>query len=170
MPTETATFRKPYLPRESLLVGVLADTHGRIAAAVCQALQGVDMIIHAGDSEGPEVLTRLARIAPLHPVRGNMDLGGWSKALPGEDLIAAGAVTILALHDLARLSMDPGACGAHVIVSGHTHRPEAKWRGGLLYLNPGSISYPRAGFAPSLALLSIHGERPDYRFLFFDTD
>jgi len=167
MPTETPTRLQTEPPHTSLLVAVLADTHGYLADAVSQALQGVDMIIHAGDSEGAEVLTRLARIAPLYPVRGNMDYGGWSENLPREDLITAGAVTILALHDLARLSMDPVACEARAVVSGHTHRPEAAWHGGLLYLNPGSVSLPRAGYAPSLALLSIQGNRLAYRFLFF---
>lgn len=153
-------------PPETLTVGVLSDTHGYLNPAALQALAGVDLIIHAGDSEGPEILKQLARIAPIYPVRGNMDIGVWSENLPREDIIAAGALTILALHDLARLSLDPAACGVRAVVSGHTHRPEAAWRKGLLFLNPGSVSFPRAGYAPSLALLSIQDKRLAYRFLF----
>ncbi len=35
---------------------------------------------------------------------------------------------------------------------GHTHLPEARREGGLLLLNPGSISLPKGGFPPSYML------------------
>ena len=145
-------------------LGVLSDTHGRLHPAIASVFKGVRQIIHTGDIESPAILTALARIAPVSPVRGNMDFGKWAAALPGEDLITAGSVTICALHDLTRLSLDPEAAGIDVVLSGHTHRPEAIWRNGCLFLNPGSASFPRHGQLPSVAILEINGSQISYRF------
>ena len=146
-------------------VGVLSDTHGYLHPQIPTALSGVQRIIHTGDIESPEHLTALAKIAPLNPIRGNMDFGDWAAALPQEDLIEVGSVLIYALHDLSRLSVDPEAAGIRVILSGHTHQPQARWQGGRLYLNPGSASLPRRGLAPSVAVLDIHCDRISYHII-----
>lgn len=145
-------------------VGVVSDTHGYLNPAIASIFGGVQRIIHTGDIESPAILTALARIAPVNPVRGNMDLGKWAAALPREDVLTVGGVTICALHDLTRLSLDPESAGIDVVLSGHTHRAEASWQGGCLFLNPGSASLPRHGQAPSVALLAIEGSRIDHRF------
>ena len=99
-------------------VGVVSDTHGHLNPAIASVFEGVQRIIHTGDIESPTILTALARIAPVNPVRGNMDFGKWAAALPQEDVITVGAVTICALHDLTRLSMDPEAAGIDVTCLG----------------------------------------------------
>ena len=104
-------------------------------------------------------------MAPLDAVRGNMDWGKWASKLPQEDLITIGAISIYALHDLTRLNLDPEVAGIQVVLSGHTHRPDARWRGSCLYLNPGSATLPRDGQAPSVALLEIRGTKIGYRFI-----
>jgi hypothetical protein len=79
-------------------------------------------------------------------------------------MITVGEITIYALHDLTRLSLDPAAAGIDVILSGHTHQPDASWQGSCLFLNPGSASLPRHGRAPSVAILEIDGSHITHRF------
>ena len=59
-------------------IGVVADTHSpefaeRLPDPLFDALRGVDLIVHAGDVNGPETLARLGRIAPVEAVRGDHD-------------------------------------------------------------------------------------------------
>lgn len=53
-------------------VGVIADTHQLLRPDAVTALQGADLIIHAGDVGKPEILTTFRDIAPLYVVRGNV--------------------------------------------------------------------------------------------------
>ena len=146
-------------------VGVISDTHGFLNPGLIGVFKAVDRIIHTGDIESPEILDALAQIAPLDAVRGNMDFGKWASKLPREELITIGAISVYALHDLTRLNLDPEAAGIQVVLSGHTHRPEARWRGRCLFLNPGSASLPRNGQAPSVAILDIRRADIGYRFV-----
>jgi putative phosphoesterase len=165
MPAETP-FKDPQGPRPATIrVGVLSDTHGYLNPAIASIFSGVEHIVHTGDVESPEILAELARTAPITPIRGNMDFGGWASQIPREEMLTLGDVTIYALHDLSRLALDPEAAGIDVVLSGHTHKPEAYWQGPRLFLNPGSASYPRAGRSPSVAVLTIEGARIRYRFV-----
>src|SRR4051812_28330592 len=55
------------------VVGLISDTHGLLRPSVHQALAGVDLILHAGDVGGDEILLELRTIAPVHAVYGNTD-------------------------------------------------------------------------------------------------
>ncbi|MBL0715905.1 MAG: metallophosphoesterase [Desulfosarcina sp.] len=165
MPADTPS-RPPIKTSQNLIrVGVLSDTHGHLNPDVLTVLEGVDLIIHTGDIDSADILTTLARIAPVYPVRGNMDFGDWVAVIPTEDIIEVGGIMIYARHDLSKISLDPEAAGIRVILSGHTHQPEAYWHADRLYLNPGSASQPRYGHAPSVALLEISGSRLTYHFI-----
>ena len=48
-----------------MLIGVISDTHGLLRPEAVQALQGTQLILHAGDVGVPEVLTKLKAIAPV---------------------------------------------------------------------------------------------------------
>lgn len=139
------------------LVGIIADTHGRLDPAVAEVFAGVAHILHAGDVGDPGIVTALAAIAPVTAVRGNMDTSGWSWDLPEEALLELGGARILLGHkegDLLRRH-DPVREALDVVVSGHSHRPKMDWKEGVLYLNPGSAGPERFGLARSLALLEI---------------
>ncbi len=170
MPAEPRRSDSRPSPPAAIRVGVISDTHGYLNSGLVSIFKSVDRIIHTGDIEAPEILQTLAQMAPLNAVRGNMDFGKWASALPREDLITIGVVSVYALHDLTRLSLDPVAAGIQVILSGHTHRPKAHWRGNCLYLNPGSASLPRNGQAPSVAILEIRGPDISYRFVTLPED
>jgi hypothetical protein len=63
-------------------IGAISDTHGLLRPQALAALAGCDPIIHAGDVGSPDVLARLAALALVHAVRGNVDHGTWSAKLP----------------------------------------------------------------------------------------
>ena len=44
------------LKNNPFLVGVISDTHGHLSARAAELLDGVDLIVHAGDIDTPEVL------------------------------------------------------------------------------------------------------------------
>lgn len=84
-------------------VGVVSDTHGLLRPEVVERLVGVDLIIHAGDVGRPEVLTRLAGIAPTHSIRGNVDTAVWARELPTTLTLEVGGRMIYVLHDTKEL-------------------------------------------------------------------
>ena len=52
--------------------------------------------------------------------------------------------------------------GADILVYGHTHVPEIRQDGGILVLNPGSLTFPRQrGFRPTFIILNIDDRTKD---------
>jgi uncharacterized protein len=139
----------------SVNVGVISDTHGLVRGEALAALRGSDLILHAGDIGTPEVLEALRRIAPVHAVRGNNDRGAWASAIPLTEVVTIESCEIYLLHDLAELDIDPAAAGFAAVVSGHTHKPYAEERGGVLYLNPGSAGPRRFALPVTVARLRV---------------
>ena len=119
-------------------IGVISDTHGLVRPEALAALAGSELIVHAGDVGGAEVLEALARIAPVRAVRGNNDRGAWAARLPESDFVEIGAHTLYVIHDVKELDLDPAASGLAAVIAGHSHRPRNEVVGGVLYLNPGS--------------------------------
>ena len=64
------------------VIGLIADTHGLVRPDVHTALAGVELILHAGDVGGDEVLDELALIAPIQAVYGNTDAPGDPRLSP----------------------------------------------------------------------------------------
>jgi uncharacterized protein len=139
------------------LVGVIADTHGLLRPEAVQALQGVEVIIHAGDVGNPEVLAGLQKIAPVFAVKGNTDRGEWAQTLPLTEVVEVGGVRLYVLHELFCLELDPRAAGLAAVIFGHSHRPHQESKDGVLYLNPGSAGPRRFTLPVSVALLRVAG-------------
>jgi putative phosphoesterase len=140
-----------------LTVGLIADTHKLVRPEAVAALRGSDVIIHAGDVGGPDVLRELARLAPVTAIRGNIDKGDWALALPPTNVLDAGRVLIYVIHDIGELDLDPGAAGFRVVVSGHSHKPAIIEKGGVLFVNPGSAGPRRFSLPVSVGRLTIDG-------------
>jgi putative phosphoesterase len=140
-----------------MIVGVISDTHGLVRPEAAEALRGSELILHAGDVGNEEVLERLRAIAPILAVRGNVDTDAWAKALPAAEVVAVGPFHLYMLHELSRLDLDPKAAGFVAVISGHTHRPSAEIRQGVLYLNPGSAGPRRFNLPVSVARLKVVG-------------
>lgn len=145
--------------RAEITVGILSDTHGLLRPEVADALSGTDRILHAGDIGDETVLRRLHAIAPVTAVRGNMDHGSWSNRLAVSEMIEIAGFWFYVIHDLYRLDLDPAAAGIHVVVNGHTHRPELVRRAGVVYLNPGSAGYRRSSDPIGIAVVRIENGR-----------
>ena len=109
--------------KEGTILGLISDTHGLLREEAIDALRGSDLILHAGDVGGPEILEALRTIAPVVAVRGNVDTGVWAKALPLTEVIQVGSVVVYMLHILNNLDINPVVAGMHIVVSGHSHKP-----------------------------------------------
>lgn len=77
-----------------MLVGIISDTHGLLRPEAERALQGTNLILHAGDVGDPEVLAKLKRIAPVFAVRGNVDTGAWAKQLHLTTVVEASGASL----------------------------------------------------------------------------
>ena len=56
-----------------IVVGLISDTHGQLRASAMHALEGVELILHAGDVGNRDVLIELNALAPVQAVHGNVD-------------------------------------------------------------------------------------------------
>lgn len=149
-------------------IGVISDTHGLLRPQALAALAGSELILHVGDIGAPEVLSALQAIAPVAAVRGNNDTGPWAEALPETRVVEAGGLRFYLLHDLKTLALDPLAAGFDAVLSGHSHKPLAETRAGVLYLNPGSAGPRRFRLPISLARLRLQDGRIDSELLHLD--
>ena len=136
-------------------VGLISDTHGLLRPEALEALAGLEAIIHGGDIGGPEVLERLAALAPVHAVRGNNDQGSWARKLPVILMLPLAGVRILVVHDAKGLRVAPGADRPQVVVSGHSHKPGVVEREGVLFVNPGSAGPRRFKLPVTVGYLTI---------------
>jgi uncharacterized protein len=134
---------------------VISDTHGLLRPEAVVALQGSELIIHAGDIGCREVLDELGKIAPVFAVRGNNDREPWARSLPLTDVVEVGDLLIYLLHDIADLDIDPSAAGMSAVVTGHSHKPVAEMRDGVLFLNPGSAGPRRFKLPITVARLTV---------------
>lgn len=136
-------------------IGVISDTHGLLRPEAIEALRGCDLIIHAGDLGSPDIVDELMRFAPVHAVRGNVDLGRWADDLPVNEVVAYGNHTVFALHDLDQLDLEPGVADIGVVISGHTHQPHIEEHGNCLFFNPGSAGPIRSELPVTVGRLTF---------------
>lgn len=155
-------------PARRSLIGVISDTHGVLRPEAVAALRGCDRILHAGDVGKPEILDALGDIAPTIAVRGNVDKGDWAEALPVTEVVQAGSHLLFVLHDITELDLDPAAAGFAAVVFGHSHRPGAESRNGVLYLNPGSAGPRRFRLPVTVANISVDCPALDYEIITLD--
>ena len=138
-----------------MIVGVISDTHGLLRPEALDALQGCDLIVHAGDVGKATILESLSEIAPTTAVRGNIDADAWAQSLPETTVVEAGETLIYILHDLNTLDLNAAAAGFSVVISGHSHKPSRLVKSGVLYLNPGSAGPRRFQLPVTVARLEL---------------
>lgn len=154
-------------------IGVISDTHGLLRPQAVEALEGSDLILHAGDVGDAAILERLEAIAPLRAVRGNTDHGDLRRTLPATAVVDLGASdgrlgeegprgpVAYVLHEIEDLDVDPVAAGFAVVVTGHTHRPSTRRSDGVLYLNPGSAGPRRFDLPVTVARMTVGLGEPE---------
>lgn len=127
-------------------IGVLSDTHIHLAeeipAQVISAFSHVDLIIHAGDFVGSEVLEGLKRIGEVKAVHGNVDSMKLRSLLPDKQIVVVGHKKIGVTHGWGgpegiekRVKEFLG--DVDIIIYGHSHQAKIEQIGKVLFFNPG---------------------------------
>lgn len=134
-----------------LKILVVSDSHGDhqiISDLIDRYDHQVDGIFHCGDSE----LDLTDPLIPhLHIVKGNMD----HAAFANQELVTLDQQTILLTHGhlqnvntgLLNLELLAKSEAAKIVLYGHTHQLGVVKDQGILFINPGSISFPRGQYA-----------------------
>lgn len=145
-----------------MLIGLVSDTHGLVRPELHTVLAGVELILHAGDVGGDDVLDELKLIAPVLAVYGNTDM-------PGDPRLAAAIdqtfddVSVHVSHGHEVGSPTPekllSRYPAQVIVFGHTHRQLVSHAEGRVVVNPGAAGARRFDLKPSVGRLKLEGDR-----------
>ena len=140
------------------LIGLIADTHGLLRPAVPTALAGVELILHAGDVGGDDILDALERIAPVRAARGNTDPPDNPRITESVDLTVDG-IRIHVSHGHEAGAPTPAKLlaryDADLIVYGHTHKQAIVSAGGRWVVNPGAAGARRFDLMPSVARVTI---------------
>ena len=139
------------------MIGLISDTHGLVRPSVFVALEGVAMILHAGDV-GDGVLDELRVIAPVRAVAGNTDPTDNPDLPPDLDLQVEGVkIHVSHGHELGSPTPERllAKYSADVIVYGHTHRQLVVQADGRWVVNPGAAGQRRFKLKPSVARLTI---------------
>ncbi len=146
---------------------VVADTHSKPHPATSQRLVELapDAILHGGDIGDLSVLDKLANVAPVLAVRGNIDaqVRNVPEALLVELLTGdIMKLRLLLIHiavygpklraDVARLARSERAS---LVVCGHSHVPFIGRDRGLTLFNPGSIGPRRFQLPVVLGCIEI---------------
>jgi putative phosphoesterase len=141
-----------------LLIGLISDTHGLVRPEVHTALAGVDLILHAGDVCGDDILDELALIAPVRAVYGNND-APWDPSLVAaiDETFEGLRVHVSHGHEVGKVTPAnlAAAYDADVVVYGHTHIQKISRIDGRLIVNPGAAGPRRFNLQPSVAVLTI---------------
>jgi len=129
-----------------LKIGVVSDTHVQtiedIPLSIIDALEDVDLIIHAGDITERAVLEGLREIGEVKAVHGNMDSGELKRMLPDRRTIDIGGKQIGVIHGSGgpwgiAERVRPLFGEVEVIIFGHSHLSFNEYIRGTLMFNPG---------------------------------
>ena len=139
-------------------VGLISDTHGLVRPEALFALEGADLILHAGDVGKKAVLEQLRKVAPVEAVRGNVDRTQPLAALPERRQLQLAGWRVLLVHDRRQVAPEE-ALGVDVVVYGHSHKPLVT-PGTPLWANPGSAGPRRFSLPVSVGWLELSGSVP----------
>lgn len=141
------------------IVGLISDTHGLLRASAMYALDGVALILHAGDVGNRDVLIELGAIAPVRAVYGNCDDPHTPELEAHQWLTIEGwRIHVSHGHEFARPTPDRlrhAYADADILVFGHTHRALVERAKGKLIVNPGAAGPRRFDVVPSVARLTL---------------
>ena len=153
---------------DTQVVGLISDTHGLLRLGVHDALNGVQLILHAGDVGGSDILEELRMIAPVRAVFGNTDPPD-EPGLAQEILIAIDALRVHVSHGHEVGSPTPDKLAvrydADIVVYGHTHRQLVTKLDGRLFVNPGAAGPKRFNLTPSVGRLTISSGKAEVEII-----
>lgn len=141
----------------------MSDSHGDLKRAeqAVRRMGQVDLLLHAGDHYEDALLLADICGVEVKAVAGNCD-----HHLPGpmEELLEIEGYRIYLTHGhlfgvkrgLGRLAGRAGEMGASIVIYGHTHVSLKKEMNGVLFLNPGSVTWPRLPGQHSFAVVELN--------------
>lgn len=133
-------------------IDVLSDTHGVLPAEAFRACAGADLIVHAGDICGDDIIARLEMQAPVIAVLGNND---WPGAY-GPDVQAMARFERLGItFKVAHIPAQLHPLDTRIAICGHTHVARVEDVGACTVVNPGSVTRPRAAGGPTMARIIL---------------
>ncbi|MCC6102613.1 MAG: YfcE family phosphodiesterase [Olegusella sp.] len=135
---------------------IVSDTHGALSSELIEALQGADVIVHAGDIGSAETYTQLAAIAPVHACLGNNDWASlYGPSVKRKIAFFSEGFRWMVCH--YERDLDLKRCD--IAICGHTHRPFVRrdHHTNTLVMNPGSPTWPRSG-EPSMGRIIVKNE------------
>lgn len=150
-------------------IGILSDTHGWWDDRYIQYFKDCDEIWHAGDIGSEELIDRLAAIAPVRAVTGNIDGGILRRRFRDVEIFTVEGVKVLLTH----IGGYPGryapgikslllAEQPQLLVCGHSHILKVvndKWLG-TLTINPGAAGRQGWQTVRTLVLLTLDQGAP----------
>ncbi len=157
-------------------IGVMSDTHlykpdRNLDLIVKEILADAQMVLHAGDIVGHEVLDWLEENGVVC-VCGNMDESGISRMLPGRRIFAVEGIQIGLVHgwgpkhDLeSRIVASFAPDTPDLIVYGHSHVPFWGMIDGVRMFNPGSAANGAHGGRGSVGMIEIDDSGIQTRFM-----
>jgi uncharacterized protein len=124
----------------------ISDTHSApLPEALLHAIDGADLLLHAGDISDLEVYQQLRKRKAIRAVWGNVDGHELRKVLPEAEVFDCEGVKIGLVHGeghpgsmIPRLQKRFEKTGVNVVVFGHSHCPCHEMIDGVLFFNPGS--------------------------------
>jgi hypothetical protein len=148
---------------------VLSDSHADsidcLPKEMVDELSGADLVVHAGDYTGTELLEGLRRLGNFRGVHGNMDPPEIKRQLPALEIIAIGDRRLGICHPAEGGSafgiedrIGTRFQDVDAIVFGHTHRTKNERRGRVLYFNPGSATGAFPASAKTFGIITIGKE------------
>ena len=137
---------------------LVSDSHGDYGSLdrLAMAYPNMDLYLHAGDSEQDEW-----SIKPFISVRGNSD---HYYDFPEYLVIPSPYGNIFVQHTPFISKSLINEHNAKIVMHGHTHTRRNEIKNGILYVNPGAISYARDKFDGSYAIIEIDTNHVDVKF------
>lgn len=142
---------------------VVSDTHGCMTNfdLVIKEEAPFDLLLHLGDSEDCEDYIEAVCDCPVEIIAGNCDrsLHLWRECvftLRGHTFFMTHGHNYSVKRGMDKLKEAARQRSADVVLFGHTHEPYLMQEGGTLFLNPGSLSFPRPYTSrPSYAVIQM---------------
>ena len=134
-------------------IGLISDTHSYIDDRILEYLKSCDEIWHAGDVGKVEVIDRLAEVAPVIAVYGNIDNDELRSEFPQHQKFMCEGMKVWITHIGGpiyaydhRIREQLKANTPDIFVCGHSHicKVQMDKRLKMLYMNPGAAG--RHGF------------------------
>ena len=137
---------------------LVSDSHGDYESldTLANKYPNMDLYLHAGDSEQDEF-----SIKPFISVRGNCD---HYYDFPNFLVIPSPHGNIYVQHTPFVSKSVISEHNATIVIHGHTHTRRNEVVNGILFINPGAISYARDKYDGSYAIIEIDEKSVEVKF------